>query len=104
MGIFIFPSEDNINHDRCSIAHGDCRSSSHGKPCKALGVTGKMQTAGEEKANSKQDWEDHLGITDLTVVLVGTIRFTRILKRTLEKFELNAEEQRLRDDLQRGKH
>lgn len=71
---------------------------------KSLGVTGKMQTAGEEKVNSKQDWEDHLGIIDLTGVLVGTIRFTGIVKRTLEKCELNEEEQCLCDDLQSGKH
>lgn len=36
VGIFLFPSEEKINHNKCSIACGDCRGTFCGKPCKRL--------------------------------------------------------------------
>lgn len=49
--------------------------------------------------------EDPLLTVDLiAVLLVGTVRFTRIFKRTLEQCEFNAEKERLCDDLRSGNH
>lgn len=99
IGIFLFPSEDNVNCDRCT-AQSDTEISflvSHPNPL------GGRQQVRRKWTVSKQDLEDHLCIIDLTAFLAGRVRFTRILARTLEKCELNAEEC-LCEDLRSGKH
>lgn len=56
------------------------------------------------KWTSKINEDPLLSVDLIAVLLVGTVRFTRIFKRTLEQCEFNAEKERLCDDLRSGNH